>query len=272
MNTDIRLSVDFWDHKKTFRLERQLGIEGVAALVRLWCWAGKHAPDGFLNDMDAIDIAMAAKWTGDPQVFIDALMGKWIDNGSILKLHDWEDHQPWAVGSKEREEAARIAGKASAEARKQKYGTSQPLNASRTDRSQAPERFPNGSRTDLRTPSPSPLPKPTPKDVKKKNTDFVLPEWVPLETWEEFKLHRKTIKAPMSIGAEKGMIAELMKLKNKGYDPGEMLALAMASGWRKVFEPREANNGTKPTNQPTPTREQEDKYAGITKTINNSGV
>lgn len=36
MNNDIRLSVGFFDHPKIIKLERQLGLEGVTALLRLW--------------------------------------------------------------------------------------------------------------------------------------------------------------------------------------------------------------------------------------------
>ena len=246
MITDIRLSVDFWEHKKTFRLERKLGIAGVTALIRLWCWAGKHAPDGSLADMDAVDVAIAAKWNGDAGQFVDCLISiKWVDPGEIMRLHDWAEHQPWVVGAKERSEYAKIAGKASAEARRAKHGTAQPSNGPRTARSESVERLPNGSRTDSRTPSPSPLP--IPKDIKKQiQSDFILPEWIAPKTWQEFEDHRRALKVPMTDGARKGIVTQLVRLRQKGRDANEMLEFAMASGWRKPFEPAEKRNGTKP--------------------------
>ena len=110
MNTDIRLSVDFWDHPKTLKLERKLGIQGIAALLRLWCWAGKYRPTGYLSDMDSHDSAIAARWKGSPEDFISSLIEiGWIDQGEILFLHDWNDHQTWAIGAPERSERARRA-------------------------------------------------------------------------------------------------------------------------------------------------------------------
>ena len=110
MNTDIRLSVDFWDHPKTLKLERKMGLPGVSALLRLWCWAGKYRPTGFLSDMDSHDAAIAARWKGSPEDFVSSLIEiGWIDSGEILYLHDWNDHQTWAIGAPERSERARKA-------------------------------------------------------------------------------------------------------------------------------------------------------------------
>ena len=56
MNSDIRLSVGFFDHPKIIKLERQLGLEGVTALLRLWLWAAQNRPSGILSGMDGEDI------------------------------------------------------------------------------------------------------------------------------------------------------------------------------------------------------------------------
>mgnify|MGYP000243346383 CR=1 FL=1 len=60
MNRDIRLSVGFFDHPKIIKLERQLGYEGVIALIRLWLWVAQNRPSGLLSGMDDEDIAIAA--------------------------------------------------------------------------------------------------------------------------------------------------------------------------------------------------------------------
>lgn len=65
MNIDIRLSVGFFDHPKIIKLERQLGLEGVTALLRLWLWAAQNRPSGMLSGMDGEDIEIAARWKGD---------------------------------------------------------------------------------------------------------------------------------------------------------------------------------------------------------------
>jgi hypothetical protein len=44
--TDIRLSVDFFDHPKTVKLERRHGLPGLKALLVLWKWAAKNRTSG----------------------------------------------------------------------------------------------------------------------------------------------------------------------------------------------------------------------------------
>ena len=66
MNSDIRLSVGFWEHPKTIKLIRRLGLEGARSLQILWLWATQNRSDGVLSGMDAEDIEIAAKWDGEP--------------------------------------------------------------------------------------------------------------------------------------------------------------------------------------------------------------
>lgn len=95
MNTDIRLSVDFWDHPKMLKLERRLGVAGPIALLRLWCWAKVYFPDGDLSGLDDEDIEIAAKWhSAKYGEFVSVLVElRWLDkteNGYVL--HEWREH------------------------------------------------------------------------------------------------------------------------------------------------------------------------------------
>jgi len=120
-------------------------------LLTFWCNVAEQVPNGALNGWSNVDIEDAANWDGEPGFLHDAM----IESGFLdvthegFKPHDWDENQPWVVSSKERSESARIAGKASALARKNKYGTSQPA-----------ERLPNASferpSNDVGTPSPCP--------------------------------------------------------------------------------------------------------------------
>ena len=95
MNTDIRLSVGFWEHPKTVKLTRRLGLEGVRSLQILWLWAAQNRPDGVLSGMDAEDIEIAAKWDGEATALCDTLedLG-WLDKKEdVYMLHDWDDGQ-----------------------------------------------------------------------------------------------------------------------------------------------------------------------------------
>jgi len=42
-------------------------------VIRLWIWSLQHLPDGDLTACDAEMIAKAARWPGDPEVFVNAL-------------------------------------------------------------------------------------------------------------------------------------------------------------------------------------------------------
>ena len=114
MNTDIRLSTGFFQHPKTVKLQRRLGLEGVVALQRLWIWAAQNRSDGSLSGLDAEDIAIAAGWEGEGDAFVDALLAvRFLDeteNGRVL--HGWAEHQSYVVEDKARIERARNAANA----------------------------------------------------------------------------------------------------------------------------------------------------------------
>lgn len=116
MNKDIRLQATFFHHPKAARLQRRLGDAGLVSLLRLWCYAGVHRPKGIFRGMDILDIALAAGWTGDEREFIAALEAAGfleIDEGSgHYRLHDWEEHNPYAFYAEERSEQARKAAEA----------------------------------------------------------------------------------------------------------------------------------------------------------------
>jgi hypothetical protein len=91
------------DHPKLARLARLLDVHRTSAaglLHFLWWWALDHAEDGDLTDFDALDLALAAGWEGDPDTFVKALedCGPGQRDGFIANvdgrrvLHDWHDY------------------------------------------------------------------------------------------------------------------------------------------------------------------------------------
>lgn len=88
------------DHPKTLRFARRLGVSiptAVGHLHLLWHWTLTHAPDGDLSKFDAEDIAIGAKWEGDPDPFVDALVSCGPGTaagfmGADRQLHDWSEH------------------------------------------------------------------------------------------------------------------------------------------------------------------------------------
>ncbi len=111
MNTDIRISVDFFAHHKTRKLRKRIGADGVLSLIQLWTYAAKLRPDGDLDGMSEEDIELAADWSGEDGDFVKALADVgFLDfvDGHYL-LHDWIENNPWAGGSDARSDTSRFS-------------------------------------------------------------------------------------------------------------------------------------------------------------------
>lgn len=114
MNTDIRIAVSFLGHRKRRKLRMLLGAGATDCLLDLWIQTAMNHPDGVLRGMDEVDIALEAGWEGDPGQFVEALRkAGFLDlTEEGWKLHDWEEHQPWATKAEERSTQARKAADA----------------------------------------------------------------------------------------------------------------------------------------------------------------
>lgn len=118
MNSDIRLSVGFWQHPKTFRLERQLGLKAIRSLQILWCWCAQNRPDGNLAGLDPSEIEFVADWRGKKGAFIQACIGNWLDETKEgFRLHEWADYNPYQAHAASREEARKEKASKAAKAR-----------------------------------------------------------------------------------------------------------------------------------------------------------
>ncbi|OHD19272.1 MAG: hypothetical protein A2Y38_23795 [Spirochaetes bacterium GWB1_59_5] len=122
MNTDIRICISLPRHRKYKKLKRILACEPMLYLVIFWGTVAEQAPTGILSGWSESDVEDAAEWDGEPSVLFHGLRASGfldvVDGGFCP--HNWAEHQPWAIGAPERSEAARKAGKASAEARRNK--------------------------------------------------------------------------------------------------------------------------------------------------------
>ena len=89
------------NHPKLILLARALGISKVEALGHLhllWYWVLEYADDGELKYLDLIPDA--CEWSGDQQVFLDALIKYGFidttydpeDNFTEYHVHDWLDY------------------------------------------------------------------------------------------------------------------------------------------------------------------------------------
>lgn len=62
-----------------------------------------------------------------------------------------------------------------------------------------------------------------------------LPEWMPLEPWQQYLEHRKALKRRLSPGAQKLTVSRIEKLRAQGHDPEKLLNLAVERGWQGIF-------------------------------------
>ena len=111
-------------HRKTRKLARLLGLkppggipQAIGHMVMLWLWCVDNAQSGDISNIDKGDIADAAGWTKDPDVFVWALGDAgFLDTDG--KIHDWNDY----AGKLIMQIAQRKAGNRS---RQQKYRDNQ---------------------------------------------------------------------------------------------------------------------------------------------------
>ncbi len=74
------------------------------------------------------------------------------------------------------------------------------------------------------------------EEIKVAKAPVVLPDWIPLETWEAFLAMRKKIKKPPTDYAIKLIIDKLTKFKDSGQDVKKILEKSITAGWQDVFE------------------------------------
>ena len=102
----------------------------------------------------------------------------------------------------------------------------------------------------------SPLPPKGGDDGVKKSKKIIkkpeLPEWLQPEVWTTFCDHRKSIKKPITPQAEKLLLGELLKLKNAGNSPIDVINQSIMKGWTGLFELKDTHNST-PLQQETHT-------------------
>jgi|TARA_R110000823_G_scaffold207775_2_gene338285 hypothetical protein len=64
-----------------------------------------------------------------------------------------------------------------------------------------------------------------------------IPDWIDSFVWEQYQIHRKTIKKPMSDYAEHLCIIKLEKALEDGHDPNELINTTIEKGWQGIVIP-----------------------------------
>jgi hypothetical protein len=70
-----------------------------------------------------------------------------------------------------------------------------------------------------------------------------LPDWMPLQAWQDYKDMRKQKKSIMTARAEQLCIEKLDKWRMQGSDPAEVLNYSTINGYTGIFEQKDNNYG-----------------------------
>lgn len=62
-----------------------------------------------------------------------------------------------------------------------------------------------------------------------------IPDWIPVDAWNDFVDSRKKLRKPLTQGAIKLAISTLSKLKAEGNDPKEVIEQSILSGYSGLF-------------------------------------
>jgi len=79
-----------------------------------------------------------------------------------------------------------------------------------------------------------------------------LPNWMPMESWENFVGMRKEIKKPVTERAAKMLIKKLSGLKEEGQNVAEVLDQSTRSGWSDVYPLKQSKAAFNQGKQPEP--------------------
>ena len=110
------------DHPKLKKAARLAGINKVQMIGHLhllWWWMMDYAPTGELTGYDAMDIADAVSWDGEPETFTQALLDCGRGDGpgflektnGILCVHDWGDYAGKLVEKRKRDAERKRRGR-----------------------------------------------------------------------------------------------------------------------------------------------------------------
>jgi hypothetical protein len=245
---DARFAVGFTRHLKTKKLIRRLGHEGFFYLVDLVLYARLNRPDGDLAGMSSEDIELAVEWHGEPGALVRGLIevGYMDGDEGAYRLHDWADHQPWAVDAESRRGAARLAGLISQHGETEGRRMFHMDQTRRSESTAARSDNANGSLNlgDEALTSRSTHCTALHSTAGHSTAEpFVLPDWVPKEPWQGFEAMRQRIKKPLSDRAKRMAVNKLDDLRKQGHDAAKVLEQSEFNQWQDLYAPKD--NGSR---------------------------
>lgn len=79
---------------------------------------------------------------------------------------------------------------------------------------------------------------------------FALPSHIPSEPWADFVAMRQRMRKPMTDRAKQLAVAELDKLADQGWPPGDVLNNSIMNSYQGLVPPKGRNNGQHRQNRP----------------------
>lgn len=73
---------------------------------------------------------------------------------------------------------------------------------------------------------------------------FALPDWIPLEPWNDFLEMRKSLRSSPTEKAKALLVRKLQKLKSEGQDVCAVLEQSVERSWKGVFAVKESLGGS----------------------------
>jgi hypothetical protein len=148
-------------------LRARLGDAGVRGLLWLWLGVRDSRPTGELSGWTVEDVEMEADWRGEPGRFVEVLLElRWLNGtpgAADFRVHDWSEHQRYAIHAKQRSDTARFAS----HKRHHKHRRDPDCSYCSEDSAEhdAARHAPSNARRNAPSPSPSPSPSPIPNST-----------------------------------------------------------------------------------------------------------
>lgn len=229
----IKLRTDLLNDPAVYKLAAELKTDRFSVVGRLtafWGWADQHAVDGVVDGATSHVVDDVVSLPG----FADALQRvKWLvieADSVVIPNHDRHN----GANAKERALKTERQSKWRKGKEDQQVAAAQQVDGKPKKNVDAPVDGAPSTREEKRREEKKP-PK-APQGAQ----SVELPDWMPVDAWDEFVAMRraKGSRNPFTIGAAKGIVAELAKLKTEGHDPGDCLRQSVRNGWSDVYAPK----------------------------------
>lgn len=209
----IKLRADLLTHPKVVRIATILNADRlrvIGGLHAVWCLFDVHSSDGMLDGYTSEVLDGHLGWLGFSAAMIKV---RWLEeNGENLTVPEFDKHNGQSAKRRAQEtERKRLA-------REQ-----EDLSAIVADKKRSKEQ----KRTEDKKEDKEPAAK-----------TFVLPDWIPQETWTLYCKVRSDRKAKNEPQVLSLILKELEKFRDAGYDPLQSLNNSITNSWTGVFEPK----------------------------------